>query len=105
MSERTIRVQPSELEAQANVISGKKESFKEAYEDIVTQSNYLSTTTWGGQDGEDFNNKVKEFKKDFEQMFNILDQYVKYLKKSAEAYRRAQDDVTNKIETLETKVK
>lgn len=104
MSERTIRVQPSELDSQANLISGKKENFKEAYEDIVAQSNYL-TTTWCGQDGEDFNNKVKEFKKDFDQMFNILDQYVKYLNKSAQAYRTAQDDVTSKIGTLETKVK
>ncbi len=105
MSERTIRVQPSELDSQANLISGKKENFKEAYEDIVAQSNYLTTTTWCGQDGEDFNNKVKEFKKDFDQMFNILDQYVKYLNKSAQAYRTAQDDVTSKIGTLETKVK
>ena len=38
-------------------------------------------------------------------MFNILDQYVKYLNKSAQAYRTAQDDVTSKIGTLETKVK
>ena len=105
MSERTIRVQPSELDSQANLISGTKENFKEAYEDIVAQSNYLTTTTWCGQDGEDFNNKVKEFKKDFDQMFNILDQYVKYLNKSAQAYRTAQDDVTSKIGTLETKVK
>ena len=105
MSEITIRVQPSELDSQANLISGKKENFKEAYEDIVAQSNYLTTTTWCGQDGEDFNNKVKEFKKDFDQMFNILDQYVKYLNKSAQAYRTAQDDVTSKIGTLETKVK
>lgn len=105
MSERTIRVQPSELNAQASAIKSKIVDYNNAYGDIVSQANFLTTTSWGGQDAEAFKEKVNEFKRNFEEMATILEQYVNFLKKSAGVYQTAQSEVINSIGTLETKIR
>ena len=104
MSERTIRVQPAELETESGHVRGYKGSFESFYGDICTQATNLTTTSWGGKDAEEFKAKVDQFKKDFDAMSAILEEYSGFLHKASEAYTTAQNDVTTKASNLATKV-
>lgn len=105
MSERIIRVQPSELRAQADKIRTEQVNYEQSYTDIVSVSNRLISAGWGGVDADSFDAKIKAFENDFVQMKTILDQYVNFLKRTANAYETAQNDVNSQINTLSTKIK
>lgn len=104
MSERVIRVQPSELLSAANNITGYRNGYIDDYNDIITKSQNLTNTTWGGTDAEAFAVKITAFKSTFEQMETILQQYIDFLNKSAEAYKQAQTNVTSEASALTSKV-
>ncbi len=105
MAERSIRVQPRELSNESQKIKGEKGNFDSSYSDIHSQAKNLTSTSFGGEDAEQFMAQVELFKKDFEQMSNILEQYYKFLDKSAQAYDTAQKDVVSKASNLVTKIK
>ena len=50
MSERVIRVQPSELTSAANNVTTYRSNYIDYYNDIVTKANNLTSTSWGGKD-------------------------------------------------------
>ena len=104
MSERTIRVQPAELESESGKIRNYKGEFNGSYSDICTQARALTTTTWGGRDADEFYAKVDAFKKDFQAMEDILEAYSQFLHRSSEAYTNAQNDVVNRASNLSTKI-
>lgn len=104
MSERTIRVQPTELEKESGNVRSYKSNFSTAYSDISTQATNITTTSWGGKDAEAFKAKVDDFKKDFKAMEDILEEYAGFLHKASEAYANAQDNVTIKAGNLVTKI-
>lgn len=103
-SERTIRVQPAELESESGNIRKYKGEFNTSYSDICSQAASLTSTSWGGKDAEQFKAKVDEFKKDFVAMEEILEAYSQFLHRSSEAYNNAQNDVTTRASNLATKI-
>ena len=103
-SERTIRVQPAELESESGKIRNAKGEFNNSYSDICSQAASLTSTSWGGKDAEQFKAKVDEFKKDFVAMEEILEAYSQFLHRSSEAYNNAQNDVTARASNLATKI-
>lgn len=105
MAERSIRVQPRELSSESQKIKGEKGKFDSSYSDIHSQAKSLTSTTYGGEDAEKFMSQVDLFKRDFEQMSEILKQYYQFLDKSAQAYDAAQKDVVSKAGNLVTKIK
>lgn len=104
MSERIIRVQPSELISAANNITTYRSNYIDAYNDIMTKAQNLTNTTWGGADADAFAEKVNTFKSTFTQMENVLQEYVNFLNKTAEAYKQAQTQVTSQASSLSSKV-
>lgn len=105
MAERSIRVQPRELANESSNIKTEKGKFDNSYSDIHSQAKSLTSTTWGGEDAEKFMTQVDLFKRDFEEMSEILKQYYQFLDKSAQAYDTAQRDVVAKAGNLATKIK
>lgn len=104
MSERVIRVQPSELISAANNITTYRGDYIDAYDDIMTKAQNLTNTTWGGTDAETFAGKVNTFKSTFIQMESVLQEYINFLNKTAEAYKQAQVNVTSQASSLSSKV-
>ncbi len=104
MSERTIRVQPSELSSASKNIANYRNNFIDAYEDLVNKVKELTNSTWGGTDADAFAQKINLFKSDFQKMDVILQDYSSMLERAAEAYRQAQTNVTNNAGTLKDKV-
>lgn len=104
MSERVIRVQPSELSSASKNVAGYRSNYITAYDDILTKANNLTTTSWGGSDAEAFASKINAFKSTFKQMETILQEYVTFLDKAAEAYKQAQSNVTSEANHLTSKV-
>lgn len=104
MSERVIRVQPSELTSAANNVTTYRSNFIDDYNDIVSKANNLTSTSWGGKDAEAFAAKVNTFKNTFTQMESILQEYITFLTNAAEAYDTAQSNVTTEAGNLASKV-
>jgi WXG100 family type VII secretion target len=105
MADQSIRVQPRELLNESSNIKNEKGKFDSSYSDIHSQAKSLTNTTWGGEDAEKFMAQVDLFKKDFDEMSEILKQYSQFLDKSAHAYETAQQDVLTKAGNLATKIK
>lgn len=104
MSERVIRVQPSELTSAANNVTTYRSNYIDYYNDIVTKANNLTSTSWSGKDAEAFAAKVNTFKNTFAQMESILQEYITFLANAAEAYNTAQSNVTTEAGNLSSKV-
>lgn len=104
MSERVIRVQPSELSTAASNVTSYRSNYIDNYNDIITKANNLTTTSWGGTDAEAFAQKVNTFKNTFAQMESVLQEYINFLNNSAEAYKNAQTNVTSAANSLTSKV-
>lgn len=103
MAQDSIRVQPSELTAAASKIVSYRSNYIDDYNEIINKVNNLTSTSFGGADAEAFAQKVQEFKKDFIQMENILQEYINFLNNAAEAYKNAQSKVVTSANNLSSK--
>ena len=90
----TIRVTPEKLEsAAARIYKSQYDSLYHTTEDLATK--------WQGKDNQAFVDKINEFKKDFNKMYESMNDYADVLKKIAGAYRDAQQHVVTDARNIQ----
>ena len=57
-------------------------------------------TTWRGIDIDAYLNRIEGFRREFQTMKAIMEQYAAYLLQSAEAYEATQEDIKNRANQL-----
>lgn len=100
---RIIKVTPEELESAATAISGMAEEYKNLYTKLYSETSAMANT-WKGEDNLAFIKQIGEFKDCFNDMHELMLQYVNFLRTSAKAYRTTQDNVVEEAQKLVNKV-
>ena len=99
MGARTIMVTPEQLESAAAKIEGLATDYQSQYNALYSKTDALAST-WQGADNAAFVHQIAGFKDDFQKMYNLMNQYAEFLRKSAKAYRHTQEQVVAQAKTL-----
>lgn len=99
MAARTIMVTPEQLETTAGTIEGLANDYQSQYNALYSKTDDLAST-WQGEDNSAFVNQIAGFKDDFQKMYNLMNQYAEFLRKSAKAYRETQEQVVAQAKSL-----
>ncbi len=96
---KTILVTPEQLETAAGKIESMATDYKTQYNQLYSETNAMRST-WDGKDNVAFVDQIEGFKDDLEKMYNHMQEYVEFLRKSASAYRTTQDAVVAEARKL-----
>lgn len=99
MAARTILVTPEQLESAAGTIESLATDYQTQYTLLYSKTDDLAST-WQGDDNIAFKNQIDGFKDDLQKMYNLMNQYADFLRKSAQAYRTTQENVVAQAKTL-----
>lgn len=99
MAARTILVTPEQLEMAAAKIECLATDYQTQYTHLYSETDALAST-WQGDDNTAFVNQIAGFKDDLTKMYNLMNQYADFLRKSAKAYRDTQEQVVAQAKSL-----
>lgn len=94
-----IKVTPSEMTRAAGDIEKLTANYKTTYENLCRQLKDLSVN-WTGEDNTNFTTKIEDFKPYFKKMEDLMTEYVQFLRRSAQTYTEAQEDISKKAASL-----
>lgn len=96
---KTIMVDPAKLTSTAGKIETYAGEYQKAYEQLLNEVDAMATS-WSGSDNVSFTNQIKGFQDSFLAMYNLLNQYVEFLKTSSAAYTNAQSNIEQAAKKL-----
>ncbi len=96
---RVIAVTPEEMEKTATTIEGLAGDYKTQYDTLYKETDAMKST-WDGKDNQAYTQQIDGFKDDLKNMYDLMNQYVEFLRKSAKAYRDTQDAIVTDAKTL-----
>lgn len=96
---RVIVVTPEELEKTASLIESLASDYKSQYDALYNETGALAAK-WKGKDNVAFINQIDGFKDDLKSMYQLMNNYVDFLRKTAKAYRATQDEVVAQAKRL-----
>lgn len=94
-----IKVNPQTLEQASTKIQGLVDQYEQQYKDVFKKIEALKAC-WDGSDNLAYVEQVKGFEEDFKNMAKEMDNYAKFLKDSANAYRSVQQQVAQNAKKL-----
>ena len=94
-----IKVEPEELELQANRLQQDLEQYQNQSKQVLNTVLNLKDI-WHGKDNETFINRLLEYHKDIQQVGLILNDYIQFLKQSTRSYRQVQEDLVSQAQSL-----
>lgn len=100
MQRRTMT--PQELFDAANKILTAAQDYKESYTKLIAEVNDLCTNgSYVGEDATLFNQKVSGFQKNYDAMYELMQEYAEYLKNVAQNMLDVIDENISKINSVE----
>ncbi len=96
---KTIMVDPSKLTAAASTIETYAGEYKKSYEQLLNEVDAMATS-WSGTDNVSFTSQIKGFQDSFLAMFNLMIDYVEFLRNSSNAYTSAQSNIEQSAKKL-----
>ena len=96
------RVETERLESSATVIEEKTANYNSEYNHIYEMVQDLRSEKWQGIASDTFNDRLEGYRNDFQEMENILKDYVQFLRTAAENYKSTEDAVTSEASRLYT---
>lgn len=94
-----ITASPQEMETAAGKIESLAAEYQTQYNNLYQETSNMRSA-WQGKDNVAYINQIEGFKDDFEKMQTLMKNYADFLKKSAAAYRKTQEDITNQATKL-----
>lgn len=86
-----ISVDMNQLIQNASYITQQAAEYEAAYRNVYELLEQLHFV-WQGKDYNAFASKLNDFRKDFDMMKRVLDEYARYLRESASVYSRLQEE-------------
>ncbi len=96
---RSITVDPAKLEAAASKIDTHYADYERTYKQLFSEVEGMAAA-WQGKDNEAYTTQIKGFEDDFQKMVALMKEYAEFLRKSAAAYRSAQEEVASQARRL-----
>ena len=98
---RTISVEPERLESVASSIENADSDYNRIYQAMYAEVDKMSSS-WTGKDNTMFVSQIREFEDDLRKISMIMREYADFLRRSARAYREAQDEIYSRASKLRT---
>ena len=86
-----ISVDMNQLIQNASYITQQAAEYEAAYRNVYELLEQLQSV-WQGKDYTAFASQLNDFRKDFDMMKRVLDEYARYLRESASVYSRLQEE-------------
>lgn len=86
-----INVDMNQLIQNASYITQQAAEYEAAYRNVYELLEQLHSV-WQGKDYNVFASQLNDFRKDFDMMKRVLDEYARYLRESASVYSRLQEE-------------
>lgn len=101
-----VRVSSDSMRDLANRIEEMANDYKEIYTGRLygTVAGNVRNA-WTGKDSDAVLNRLEGFHNDFDNMYNVLNQYVAHLRSAAQAYDAQQEELTNRANQLKQDAK
>lgn len=96
-----IKVTPEELQNVAQNLEGLTDSYQNVVNTINTKVNDL-TQTWGGEAQNAYATQISGFQDDFQNLYNLLNQFCTYLRNTAKQYESAESSIRDSAKSLST---
>lgn len=96
-----INVTQEELRSTATKIEGLAEEYKTLYTDKLLGANLGDLAdAWYGEDHSSYDERVRGFKSNFNEMYNLMLEYVAHLRKAADEYDMNQDSLRDRARNI-----
>ena len=95
----TIKVTAADLDSASGEIQRLAGEYKVQYDSLFTTIDQ-NLSSWTSEDKTAFITQINGFKDDFERMKELMDEYARFLTRSAEAYRETQQGVIDRAQAL-----
>ena len=86
-----INVDMNQLIQNASYITQQAAEYEAAYRNVYELLEQLHSV-WQGKDYNAFASQLNDFRRDFDMMKRVLDEYARYLRESASVYSRLQEE-------------
>lgn len=96
---KTIMVDPSKLTSTASTIETYAVEYKKTFEQLLNEVDAMATS-WSGTDNVSFTSQIKGFQDSFLAMYNLMTEYVQFLRDSSTAYSTAQSNIEQAAKKL-----
>lgn len=97
----TINVTAEELRTTANKIKNLAEDYRTLYANDLLSTNLGELKdAWYGEDQTSYTQRVESFRKNFDEMYQLMVEYAEHLTKAAAEYDKNQDELMNRGATL-----
>jgi len=96
---KTIMVDPSKLTSTASTIEGYAGDYKKTYEQLLNEVDAMANG-WSGTDNVSFTAQIKGFQDDFQAMYNLMNEYVAFLRDSVNKYITTQNNIADSAKKL-----
>lgn len=101
-----VRVSSESMRSLARKIEGLASD----YQNIYTSELYGTVAenvkkAWSGKDSQMVLERLEGFHNDFDNMYKVLDQYAKHLRRAAEIYDKQQEELTRRANQLKQDAK
>lgn len=96
---RNIQVTPEQLDTTAGRIESMANEYKTQYDNLYNKTDALRST-WDGKDNVAYVDQIAGFKDDLKKMYDLMNRYADFLRKSAKTYRETQDAVVSEARKL-----
>lgn len=94
-----IMVDPSKLTSTATTIESYAGDYKKTYEQLLNEVDAMASA-WSGSDNVAFTSQIKGFQDNFTAMYNLMNEYVQFLRDSANVYSTAQQSIADAAKKL-----
>lgn len=81
------------------IVNSLAPQYEQQYTSLYNRMDDMKAT-WQGMDIDAYLNRIEGFRREFQTMKSIMEQYAAYLLQSAEAYEGAQEDIKNRANQL-----
>ena len=98
---KKIEVTTESVVKAAETIEGLSGQYEENYTTLYKYATELDKT-WTGSDYTSFRTQIEEYQNALKHMKALMDDFAAHCRKSAQSYKTAQEDISNKAKSLPT---
>lgn len=94
-----IFADPQQLESTASLMEQQVMEYERLYQQLYMEVDKMQAA-WKGKDNLAYTDQIRNFSTDFQNMKLLMQEYVAFLKKSAELYADTQNELVQKARLL-----
>lgn len=95
-----FKVTTSKLDTSAGDLMDLNANYKSKWENIYIEVGELVGVSWEGETSEAFNERLEDYRNDFQEMYNVIEDYAGFLMTTAYKIRQAENTLASQASQL-----